>query len=117
MNNRWPKSKATEAAAAILGLCLLAFVIIDEFPYQSLYLGGRRSLAEETSQLIKDIQNKLETHADENYKVLQRHRELSTPNLVGQDPMFKLTPEVIPPAVADTVRLITVRLLENADGP
>ena len=86
MNSRWPKSKATEAAAAILGLCLLAFVIIDESSYQSQYLGGgggRRSLAAEASHLMKNEQNKLDAQADENYKVLPQHRELSTPNLVG----------------------------------
>lgn len=40
-----PKLKAV--ATAILGLCLLAFVIIDEPSYQTQYLGGRRMLQEE----------------------------------------------------------------------
>ena len=66
---------------------------------------------------MKNEQNKLD-------------RELSTPNLVGQDhrkrlrfkkkesapDMFKLAPRVITPEVADTARLLTLRLLENADS-
>ena len=43
MNQRWSKSKV--AATAILGLCLVAFVTLDEQSYTSQYLyDGRRSL-------------------------------------------------------------------------
>lgn len=44
-----PRSKSKAAAAAILGLCLIAFVMFDEKSYTSQYLGragGRRSLQE-----------------------------------------------------------------------
>ena len=50
MNRRWSKSKA--AATAVLGLCLVAFVVLDEQSYTSQYLyDGRRSLKVDNRKL------------------------------------------------------------------
>lgn len=58
----------------ILGLCLVAFVIIDEPTYQSQYLGGRRSLASITSQLVKEEQGDEENVSDKGiYTWAQNH--------------------------------------------
>ena len=60
-NNRWPKQ--LELATAILGLCLVAFVIFDDKSYTDRYHGldGRRSLRDIDSISPQQTLRRLET--------------------------------------------------------